>query len=134
MGGGYRKGRRPISIKANSVCAAEALIMCRWNLKFGGFFLLLFYLPIYSECGDKKFGRSQILGDQTFGRGTFGLFQQRITAAPAALVLKDRTGLERPVAAREEKTSRQGEPRRRQLGFSVGGRAHRASQRVREVR
>lgn len=111
--------------------------MCHWNLKFGGFFLLLFYLPIYSECGDKKFGRSQILGDQTFGRGTFGLFQQRITAAPAALVLKDRTGLERPVAAREEKTSRQGEPRRRQLGFSVGGRAggraDRASQRVREV-
>lgn len=40
---------------------------------------------------------------------------------PAALVLKDRTGLERPVVARKEKTSRQGEPQRRQLGFSVGG-------------
>lgn len=111
--------------------------MCRWNLEFGGFFLVLFYLPIYSECGDKKFGRSQILGDQTFGKGTFGLFQQRITAAAAALVLKDRTGFERAVMAREEKTSRQGEPRRRQLGFCVGGRAggrtYRASQQVREV-
>lgn len=90
--------------------------MCCWNFRFPDSFCFYFSSQFIHSVGTKSFGRSQILRDQTFWTRNLWAVQLRITAE---LVLKDRTGLERPVVAREEKTSRQGQRRRPHLVFSV---------------
>lgn len=99
--------------QSNAVCV-ESLDHVLLELQVSRFFSAFITPPnLYTVWGQKVWEQPNPEGSNLWTKYLWAV-QLRITAE---LVLKDRTGLERPAVAEEEKTSRQGQRQHPHLGF-----------------